>query len=703
MGIRICPECGGKVSTTRNDCPHCGYKFIEMKKCPDCEENIPIDSKECPVCGYIFNNEQVKKEELVTQEVKSVEIDDTNHLEQEEKEEIVVENTPIISEEANNNVEDEVINCPYCGSNNLMGIGINYFMCETCKGKFLNRSNSNSVMPSLGAMPLPSNSNIEESAISSSENVSTMNNVSDNVNDDIDEDEDSNIHDMWESELEESNSKKKSSKKGINILLIIIFLIVIGVGVFFILKFINDNKKQTTRIAHQIELYAGTCDDYILDTICDCAPEYITVLTDTFDKKNNSVQVLGDVTKFNEFSYRLKDRGINANLTSYSDSTFSIHLGYGNETYINWYVDTYDYSLNDGIWLPVLSKAGYTFEGWGYDEKIIIRSYNGYVSGYYVDVDCLRNAYYKSGSYIKINPIFRESHNGKQYNYGYEIKKEDNTIKFGRYPQTLVTNESIILELNDKAGTLPTSSNNYNWTSYNYYNNGNIENFMWYIDIDIDLDGILDYRGVYFTKYRSETTGTSTSYGYQSANGFEKENVYWFIYEDITWRIVGGQGDNVLLIANIILDSQDYYPSDSIDKFDHNGGYGYANNYALSNIRKWLNDEFYNTAFSSVEKNFISYKPQDNSKSSDDLEYVYENTEDAVFLPLESGFCNVDGYSDYAKVQGLDTSYGGLMNSRNIHYCNGNQTFVITNNIQTYRPTDGTYTGVCPMIWLDLS
>lgn len=27
MGIKICPDCGGKVSESRSDCPHCGHIF----------------------------------------------------------------------------------------------------------------------------------------------------------------------------------------------------------------------------------------------------------------------------------------------------------------------------------------------------------------------------------------------------------------------------------------------------------------------------------------------------------------------------------------------------------------------------------------------------------------------------------------------------------------------------------------------------
>ena len=76
--------------------------------------------------------------------------------------------------------------------------------------------------------------------------------------------------------------------------------------------------------------------------------------------------------------------------------------------------------------------------------------------------------------------------------------REDNKIYFGTYPQTLVDNDSLISELNTIAGTLPTSTNSYNWTDYNYYIEESVESYMFYQDIDYDNDGYYDYRGVYF-------------------------------------------------------------------------------------------------------------------------------------------------------------------------------------------------------------
>ena len=60
MAIKICPECGGKVAGTRNDCPHCGYVFPETFKCPECGGDIPQNSNECPICGYVIGKTETK-------------------------------------------------------------------------------------------------------------------------------------------------------------------------------------------------------------------------------------------------------------------------------------------------------------------------------------------------------------------------------------------------------------------------------------------------------------------------------------------------------------------------------------------------------------------------------------------------------------------------------------------------------------------
>ncbi len=60
MAIIICPSCGGKISSTRKTCSHCGYELKATKVCPECEETIEENTKECPVCGYEFDSASVE-------------------------------------------------------------------------------------------------------------------------------------------------------------------------------------------------------------------------------------------------------------------------------------------------------------------------------------------------------------------------------------------------------------------------------------------------------------------------------------------------------------------------------------------------------------------------------------------------------------------------------------------------------------------
>lgn len=118
MGIKICPQCGGKVSETRNDCPHCNYDFGSSKKCPDCEELIDISLMECPICGHVFAKEADNKDlqtHTITQN-KSFDID-SQALELEQN--------------------DNDLTCPYCSSSKQVLFGNNAYLCMVCKNKFI--------------------------------------------------------------------------------------------------------------------------------------------------------------------------------------------------------------------------------------------------------------------------------------------------------------------------------------------------------------------------------------------------------------------------------------------------------------------------------------------------------------------------------------------------------------------------------------
>ena len=279
-------------------------------------------------------------------------------------------------------------------------------------------------------------------------------------------------------------------------------------------------------------------------------------------------------------------------------------------------------------------------------------------------------------------------------------------IYFGSYPQTLVTNATFNTILTAEAGELPTSENSQNWTSYGYYINGvNSTDFMWYIDLSYNGE---KYRGVYFTSYRPYTTTTSSSAdnSYQDNNGYTTSSVYWFKYEPIKWRILSEEGGEALILCEMIIDSQDYYyyqggngttrSRTAVANYNDDYYVGnastvsrsvYDNNYQYSAIRKWLNETFYSTAFSDLQKALIqTYTVKNDAASTTDTgnnimkatSYVCANTQDKVFLlsayevtNSANGFRSYTTYdtarqkknTDYAKCQGVwtstDSTYAG--------------------------------------------
>ena len=379
-----------------------------------------------------------------------------------------------------------------------------------------------------------------------------------------------------------------------------------------------------------------------------------------------------------------------------------------------------DYTrLDNGSYSVTYEDSAYTFLGW-YTE----RTYNNRVTTLtLVDGDIV--LYAKWGSTTSTTTT--ES--------GY--LRDGNYLYFGTYPQTEVTDSAIKSALNTSAGTLPTASNSQAWTSYGYYIGSITSTYMWYIDLTY---GGEQYRGVYFTSYRPYDTTyySSVDYSYQDDNGYTNSTVYWFKYEPIKWRILSEADGVALIFAEMALDSQEYYTSSSSSTFSHNGGTGYANNYALSNIRKWLNGTFYNTAFNDLQKELILLTTVDNSArstnpasnatqwNSGNNTYACANTEDYIFLLSEQevtdsayGFTrDYTFYStarrkqntDYAKCQGAwtntDSSYKGngwwWLRSP---YCNGSRN---ARGVRGNGSTDGSayvyyaWGGVVPALRIQL-
>ena len=286
--------------------------------------------------------------------------------------------------------------------------------------------------------------------------------------------------------------------------------------------------------------------------------------------------------------------------------------------------------------------------------------------------------------------------------------RKNNKMYFGSYPQTLEKNTSKIKKLNKIAGT-PTDG----WTSYKYYIENKVEDYMYYKDIDLNNDNKYDYRGVYFNKYRPFHTHMSCddSYTNQIRHGYEINNIYYFKYETIEWKILEENDNKLTIISNIALDSQDFYPSFSRDIIEHDGAMAYANNYELSNIRKWLNYDFYNTAFNIKEKEIINKtlvknNYEDNSYSSNDtLDYIYLLSDEEINKYYKSVDERVAGASDYARCQGLDQIVEGkcTLQLRTPYQSNANYTLLLDHSGKIiHTEANSTYTGIRPVIVITL-
>ena len=248
------------------------------------------------------------------------------------------------------------------------------------------------------------------------------------------------------------------------------------------------------------------------------------------------------------------------------------------------------------------------------------------------------------------------------------------TITYGSYPQSKVTDSNLIAKI--KA-----AGEKYAWCDYNYYAgtgedcDGNmkpVDGMMLYKDIPYNGS---KYRAVKINQFRPYCTGyTSSSLNsFQDNNGYYTGNVYYFKYEPLTWRVLDPtEGD---VTCNQIIDSQAYqnfiYYNGS-QYYNSKGCANYASDWVTSSLRQWLNNSFYNTAFSAEEKEQIETSHLEN-KSTYSSTYDSADTYDKIFpisyydainsaYDFNSSNRQMKG-TDYAKCQGLwvstSSSYSG--------------------------------------------
>lgn len=265
-----------------------------------------------------------------------------------------------------------------------------------------------------------------------------------------------------------------------------------------------------------------------------------------------------------------------------------------------------------------------------------------------------------------------------QYNVG-------DIIEFGSYPQSEVKDSATLAKLTAAAKS---------WVSYGYYsgdgNYGSMKPGNWMEYADITLDGE-KYRAVRLTQLRPNLTifASSSENTFQDDNGYDINTVYYFIYEPLKWRIL--DLDEGLVLSELSLDAQafsnlvylhgtDPYGINGTDAMWNSAEHtNYSVDYKTSSIRKWLNGEFNNTAFTSTQQNKILTTKLDNSAYSDNYNKLDgKETQDKLFLPSFRDVTNSRyGFkdssqtydtarsckcTDYAKIQGTFVDNSGASN-----------------------------------------
>ena len=185
------------------------------------------------------------------------------------------------------------------------------------------------------------------------------------------------------------------------------------------------------------------------------------------------------------------------------------------------------------------------------------------------------------------------------------------TVTYGLYPQTRVSDNSIVSALN-AIGDSAKGANG------------------WYL-----------YAGEYYAKVSAKPY--ESGYKFDDGATIVNGTIYWFKCEPIKWDVLSETDGEYYVLSDVLLDTHRFHESEE-DRYI-NGKRIYANNYEYSDIREWLNGDFYNSAFA-LGNDAIQTTTVDNSKATtgSSTPYACADTQDKVFLP---------SYKDY-----VDSAYG---------------------------------------------
>ena len=330
------------------------------------------------------------------------------------------------------------------------------------------------------------------------------------------------------------------------------------------------------------------------------------------------------------------------------------------------------------VTISAVRKTGYCFGGWIDGEGNLISSNNPYTFAMpSFDYDL-------TATFITEEEAWNIAHGVTP-----TISEDGKTITYGLYPQTNVDDSSLIAVLD----ALDTPESN-----------------GWYL---------------YNDDYYAKVIATPDNYKCTFDDGMTivSGTTYWFKCEPITWNVLSNNDGEYYILSTLALDAHCYYHSSSdfrtIDEETIS-----PNNYEYSDIRAWLNNYFYNSAFA-LGNGHIQTTIVDNSAETtwtSDNEYACGNTEDKVFLPSNKDYNNSDyGFVDnasrcsktteWARARGAEYStnasylYNSSYWSRSPDFSYANIAWLVSYDgypNHHYALVDGTSCGVRPALMIEL-
>ncbi len=227
-------------------------------------------------------------------------------------------------------------------------------------------------------------------------------------------------------------------------------------------------------------------------------------------------------------------------------------------------------------------------------------------------------------TYVRVNEEGEESISGDY-------------IEFGSYPKTDVT-DIMGDELSSYVSNLPSYANLNGWSDFGFYKENQKATYAFYKDVE---HSDIKYRAVYFLEYRpndSMDTATNTT---QQKNGINLSTVYWFEYEPITWKILNESQGKALLLTVQAIDCQGFKSSPTVLG-------GASGDYEKSDVREFLTNAFYNTAFTSAQKEIINItlvkNGEETTVETDNNPYARDlnDTNDKIFVLSYQDMINAD-------------------------------------------------------------